>query len=215
MKHSILFVVAATLVFGAAAQAAPILNPGNGNHYEFVPGNLTWGAANSAASGMTFLGQPGHLVTITSASENSFLLANFGTGQNSNGAWIGGQGFPGNVWRWVGGPEAGQQFSTGQTPTPPFNYANWGGIEPNNSGGVAWFNLGNLFVGQIPSGTWADAAFPGIPTGGDPVIGFIVEYETAGLQVPEPSSFLVWGIAAAGALLIRRRSNRRRSGLAT
>ena len=75
------------------------------------------------------------------------------------------------------GPESGIQFSTNNIPTPPFNYANWGGIEPNNNKAnedYLMMNVGSDFSG-IRLGQWADAAPDPNPL--DPVIGYIVEYE--------------------------------------
>lgn len=178
------------------ANAAPILNPGNGNHYDLIPGTLTWAQARDAAAGMTFMGQPGHLATITTASENAFIVNNFGNpADGSFGAWFGGQGGAGNNWFWAVGPEAGDQFSTGQTPTPPHNYANWGGVEPNNPGGVSWFNLGSSFSG-ILHGQWADSG-SGNPTAGDPAFHYIVEFETSQNVVPEPVGLLTWSTILA------------------
>jgi hypothetical protein len=56
------------------------------------------------------------------------------------------------VWQWVVGPEAGIQFSNFATPTAPFNYANWGGIEPNNNPpgeDFAIFNIGTAFANGL------------------------------------------------------------------
>jgi hypothetical protein len=56
------------------------------------------------------------------------------------------------VWQWVVGPEAGIQFSNFATPTVPFNYANWGGIEPNNNlpgEDFAIFNIGTAFANGL------------------------------------------------------------------
>ena len=61
-------------------------------------------------------------------------------------------------WRWVVGPEAGTQFSQGATPTPPFNFANWGPVEPNNDANedFAVFNLGPTSPAGTGPGEWGD-----------------------------------------------------------
>jgi hypothetical protein len=179
--------MALSLLSVGQASAVPMLWTGNGNHYDIVPTTLTWHEARTAAESMMFMGVSGHLATITSAGENDFLNTTFHTGMGSNFAWIG--GFEPNddgVWRWAVGPEAGIQFSSFGTPTPPFNYANWGGIEPNDNNpneDFTMFNIGQTFAGIAP-GQWADAT--PTPSPADPVIGHLIEFETG--VVPEPST---------------------------
>ncbi len=170
-----------TLTFVATQAGTPLhvasINPG-GHHYEFVRANLTWQTARDAAAGRTYNGLHGHLATITSAAENEFITTNFSTGVAYEFAWIGGiEPVENGVWRWDGGPEAGIQFAFGNAPTPPYNYANWGGVEPNNNKpdeNYLMFNLGAT-IGGIAAGQWADAA--PVPSAADPVVGYIVEYE--------------------------------------
>ena len=71
---------------------------------------------------MTYLGLPGHLATITSAGENSFVA---GLCKNPP-CWLGGsdEAVEG-TFRWVAGPENGQVIS------PTF----WNSGEPNNGNG--------------------------------------------------------------------------------
>jgi hypothetical protein len=45
----------------------------NNNHYDFVSTNITWHNAKAEAESLTYMGVSGHLVTITSASENAFI----------------------------------------------------------------------------------------------------------------------------------------------
>ena len=157
-----------------AAQAPPVQF--GSSFYEYVPANnLTWQNAITSSALRSFLGVPGHLVTITSAAENAFLAANFAGHPGFVGAWIAGQ-VDGNVTgRWMAGPETGLVFSQGQTPVGGA-YATWGGIEPNNAPSFAWMNIGQPFAG-IGTGQWADDD-NGVPSGADPVIGYLVEYES-------------------------------------
>ncbi len=152
-----------------AAIQWPVQDGGNDHWYEFVPASLTWHGARTAATGSEFQGQPGHLVNITSSSENAFLLSQFGTGGQSQFAWIGGyEPLDDGVWRWADGPEANDLFG----------YSNWGGIEPNDNKlneDYAMLNIGAYFRG-IGSGQWADAS--PTPSSDDPVIGYIAEYES-------------------------------------
>lgn len=169
--------------------ATPTLWPGNGNYYDYVPSSLTWQQAKAAAESTTFLGMNGHLATVTSSDENSFINTTFNTGVSMNFAWIGGwEPNDDGVWRWAVGPESGIQFS----------YSNWGGIEPNDfkaNEDFTMFNIG-LTLGPIAPGQWADASpTPTFdpPELADPVVGYVVEYEI----VPEPTSMVLPVLAAA------------------
>src|SRR6185436_7416950 len=66
------------------------------------------------ATGM--VGVAGHLATVTSATQNSFLLSIAPSFSTYQGAWLGGQCINAAACSWVTGPLAGQQFSNGQTP---------------------------------------------------------------------------------------------------
>ncbi len=72
------------------------------------------------------MGLGGHLVTITSPEENTFIYNNLRQPLDSWGAWIGlyNTGTPGS-FAWV----------TGE----PFSYSNWNRNEPNNQNGSATF----------------------------------------------------------------------------
>jgi hypothetical protein len=162
----------------APAFAQPVHFPGNGNHYEFIEGRTIWADARDDAATKSFDGVMGHLVTITSAAENAFLTSTFASGEPEFFSWIGGhEPADDGVWLWGAGPEIGVQFSSGGAPTPPYNYANWGGIEPNDHApdeDYAAMNLGLTFAGIEP-GEWGDAPDPGPD---DPILGYLVEYET-------------------------------------
>ncbi|MCC6473495.1 MAG: PEP-CTERM sorting domain-containing protein [Burkholderiales bacterium] len=186
------------------APAAPVLNPGNGNHYElvlvpdpFTGSNNSWATASAAAAASDHLGVNGHLATITSAAENQFLFALVSPQPGSTspfaGAWLGG-----DAAQWLEGPETAQALG----------YLNWGGAEPNN-GGLMYMNIGGLFAG-IGSGQWADdSGVQGFPAAGtDPVIGFFVEYET-GAAAPAPATLALIGIGLLGGLYRGRREPRR------
>ena len=97
----------------------------NGHSYYRSTGSAFWSAAKAACENMG-----GHLVTVTSAAENSFIFNLWPSG------WIGltdevteGQ------WRWV----------TGET----YSYSSWNSGEPNNAGNEDYVQ----FVG---SGRWND-----------------------------------------------------------
>ena len=106
----------------------------NGHSYYRSTGSMTWTNAKAAC-----LNMGGHLVTVTTAAENTFIFNLWPSG------WIGltdevteGQ------WRWV----------TGET----FSWANWNGGEPNNSnnedyiqfvGGGKWNDLPNVSLPYV------------------------------------------------------------------
>ncbi len=178
-RRTVANILAAALSL-VAASAAPVQWSGNGHYYDLIRTNITWHNAKAAAASLFWQGAAGHLATITSALENQFVLASFGASAPAQFAWIGGRE-PANdgVWRWDSGPEAGVQFSVQATPAGPFNYANWGGIEPNNNKyqeDYLMLSLGKSFNGIAP-GRWADAS--PWPSFSDPVVGYLVEFEPA------------------------------------
>ena len=109
----------------------------NGHAYKVVtPGGagISWDDANTAAQAQTFGGAPGYLATVTSQPEHDFILTRI-----DQSGWIGAndKAVEGE-WRWVSGPEAGQQFWQGNAATGHAiggMHTNWGANEPNNGGG--------------------------------------------------------------------------------
>jgi hypothetical protein len=104
--------------------AAELFNPENGHYYRTLsPLSASWVYAKLFAFQQVKDGQRGHLVTITSASEQAFVVNNVPTG---SGIWTGGfqpagSPEPAGNWQWI----------TGE----PFEYTNWpSGYEPNNYG---------------------------------------------------------------------------------
>lgn len=181
--------------FGTAA-AAPVQYPANGNYYELIlspEGSLlpSWFDASAAASSSIFLGVSGHLATITSEGENSFVLGlassipDVWTEAGWAGAWLGGKAPEG----WLVGPEDGNAFT----------YTNWTGDEPNNSG-YAYMRIDAGGMWYDDSDVLAPQGYP--HTLQDPVIGYFVEYEVA---VPVPSTLLLLGSGLVSMLGLRRK----------
>jgi len=175
------FHLLSTLI-AASVTAAPLEWPassgGNGHFYEYVTGTVSWEEARDAAAARTYLGRPGHLVTITSPEENTFVAQSFDA-ESDRFAWIGAsdEAVEGE-WRWMVGPEAGMQFANERTPTPPFNFAPWGEMEPNNFDHAgqrehwAGINLGSPTTFDATAfSEWGDTL---MRPGNFP--GFIVEY---------------------------------------
>ena len=104
----------------------------NGHSYYRSTSSMTWTNARTACANMG-----GHLVTITSAAENTFVFNTWPSG------WI---GFTDEVtegqWRWV----------TGETVT----YTNWNGGEPNNAGNEDYAQF-------VSGGRWNDLPNTSLP----------------------------------------------------
>lgn len=98
---------------------------GNGHWYELIEELKTWEDAKTDAEAKS-----GYLVTITSASENQFIMSNVLGHTNDPHRWIGlyqdinapDYSEPSGGWRWV----------TGE----PVSYVNWWGGTPNDANGV-------------------------------------------------------------------------------
>jgi hypothetical protein len=159
---------------GADADTEPVLNPDNGHRYEAiaVPSGIDWDSAKAAAEARSFKGCEGHLVAVTSLSENAFIVATFpqaaaGPG-NRDFYWLGGIQRP--PFEVPGSPDpdpaAGWEWVTGE----PFGFTNWALGEPNDSG----LSEDALSFWR-PIGMWND--LPRV-LGGAPLLqaGYVVEY---------------------------------------
>ena len=183
VKHSIFH-----YLYGMSnvAPAQPgILWEDNGHYYESVPvaGGITWPQANDAANAMSYDNDEGHwyahLVTVTSADENQFIVDNF-TAAIAGIYWIGGHqtahdNEPAGGWSWV----------TGEA----WSYTNWAASEPNNmNGNESFLHFWNANAG------WNDLGNQGLG-------GFVVEWELQDPSAPEitlSSSALNFGDVLVG-----------------
>jgi hypothetical protein len=165
----------------------PAFYGATGNYYEPVNAPIPWLSAKLAAETYGFLGVTGHLATIHSAGENTFIAQLGGSDR-----WLGGfqadlGSEPAGGWAWV----------TGE----PFSFTSWASDEPNNNevGG----ERENYLEVKDAGGGWNDVVQ------GDPNLGFVVEYETAmplgspgGCSASDGSSSSVtvnWAAAAGAA----------------
>ena len=97
-----LALVAAVVGAAVPALADPILFGGSYFEYVPVPG-ISWDDANAAAAAKSFMGTTGHLATVTSATQNAFLLSIAPSFSTFEGAWLGGQCINAVACSWVTG----------------------------------------------------------------------------------------------------------------
>ncbi|MEZ5021016.1 MAG: hypothetical protein R2756_13040 [Bacteroidales bacterium] len=130
-------------------------NPDTDHYYRYISNTgISWSNARIQADRTHLFGLQGYLVTVTSDSENDFLLY-----QMSGNTWIGGSDFFTNEsdWYWMTGPEAGTMFWQGEEGGTPFGYANWNpGVEPNNYNGTDEVFAHIYASGSSNAGTWND-----------------------------------------------------------
>lgn len=176
----------------STALAVPLCWNDNGHYYEQVQSNAFWNTAKVAAELMTYSGMNGHLVTITSQSENDFLNNNWNVGMY----WIGAYQYdklaePAGHWRWV--------------TDEPWGYTNWSPQnvidQPDNSGNVEDWAQFQGPVG-LPSGLWNDWGENG--DWAQVSHGYFVEYESNAV-VPEPTTLSLLGLGLLGLIVRRRR----------
>ncbi|WP_417443686.1 hypothetical protein [Joostella sp.] len=178
--ESIRFSSSASFVDGLGRGFSIVLNEANylestGHYYEYVPNvKIRWDNAKAAAENRTFYGLKGYLATITGPEEAALL------GKQAPGAgWIGASDVEEEgVWRWVTGPENGQQFWQGGTPANggkviTGKYANWNDKEPNDQNNEDYAHITAPGVG--PRGSWNDLPIAGTSGNYEPK-GYLVEY---------------------------------------
>lgn len=158
------------------SNAAWIQNPTNGHYYDQIAvSNNFWQTQNIAQNDYG-----AHLVTISDATENQWLVDTFGLGAS----WIGftDEAQEGN-WVWI----------TGE----PVTYTNWASTEPNNNyygqpENYAFFNYSG-------SGQWADIKSEDPRLVG---IGALIERES---PVPIPGALWLFGSGLIGLVGIKRK----------
>ena len=213
----------------------PARNPDNGHYYAFFTGvdgeqfirpAMPFADALTRAAAMSHLGIPGHLATITSQAEQDFVYEYFLEFARPPSKprfatrdlfWIAASDAAvEGEWRWVAGPEDGQQFWQGNYNGLALGYQNWtfdGGhrYEPNNEdttfprdpNGEDAVAL-NLNADQYYlKSWWNDVSTIGNELSWHPRLG-IVEFS----PIPEPSSVALIGSAFIAIFAARRRQFR-------
>jgi Lectin C-type domain len=174
--------------------AGPITNPSNGHAY-YVISRGSWTVSEAVAQSLG-----GHLATIRSAAENSWIVSNVAVDYSGTGGpnassvplWIG-------IYDPVYGDGGGAQHAANfvWASGEPITYTNWNpdtgiGPDPNNARGLEYYGTINWHYayGGFPAGTWNDCPLEGNgpdsahPNTDGPYYG-IVEV------VPEPTVGLV------------------------
>ena len=153
----------------------------NGHYYEVIAypttgsPDKTWVTAKAAAEANVFMGVNGHLATITSGGEDSFVEG-LRVEAELGELWVGGSTdsgcapVPGCGWRWVNGEG---NISTPQVPLT--SYSNWLGGEPNNVGA----GEKHLGIGLGGSFGWNDEGNLGN------IAGYVIEYD---VPIPVPQN---------------------------
>jgi len=154
-------------------------NPLTSHFYEYVAGNTTWTNSYTVSAAKSYFGRAGYLATILSEAENNFIWKLM-----ASDAWFGASDDYGYIntakgstvyanqsasegkWHWVTGPEKGQNFSNGNTPSTTLvsgMYHKWAGGEPNGTSEA----FGQFYSSN--NGQWNDLANSTLP-------GYICEF---------------------------------------
>ncbi len=184
LSISIFFVTTAGSVFALPVQWSSA-DGGNDHWYDVVlietESFLAWEDARDMANAAG-----GHLATITSFEENSFV-ANLvsSVDQDVKKYWLG--GYQTNIDSEVN-PEDNWSWVTGET----WSYSNWYPGEPNNGMGGT-----QHYLHYWPTaGQWDDM------DDGRYMTGYVLEKPA---PVPEPTTLLLFGAGLAGLAAVRRR----------
>ncbi len=182
MRHSILstLVLGSILLIPVPASAmtltGPIVSPINGHSYYLLETN-TWTASQAIAVSMG-----GNLATVRSADENSFVYDTFATFS----------GIPRDLW--IGLNDVAEEGTFVWVSGEPVTYIPPGSALSTDFGAEDYVHI--IRPGFADSGAWNDFPDPAFPTR---LVNGVVEV------VPEPSTFALLAMSAAGTLWWARR----------
>jgi hypothetical protein len=174
-------IIIVSLMIASSVFASPLQWSDNGHYYDVISGNYNWNAAKTDAESRSFSGMLGHLATITTQGENSFIISHFNTW-----SWIGGYQYdslaePYGHWAWVTGEPWGSPV-WGQ-----YGADHYGGNENNVELISSWGGMNDL-VGSTVRGS------------------YVIEYEPLQSTVPEPMTMSLVGVGLVGLLLRRKKA---------
>lgn len=137
----------------ASLNAGVSYNAETNSFYQFVSGSFNWSTANSNALAATLTGLTGvngHLATVTSAAETTFIESLTGT----SFAWVdGSDSATEGEWVYTSGAEAGTQYWTGGAGGSAVGgeYTNFYNGVPNDANGSYDYSLflGSNYSGEI------------------------------------------------------------------
>ncbi|HPF78268.1 MAG TPA: lectin-like protein, partial [Alphaproteobacteria bacterium] len=111
------------------ANPGVVFNAETNSFYQYMNTATTYATALANAQAAMLNGVSGHLVTITSATENTYVASLI-----SGTTWMGGtDNVVSGEWRWVGGVEDGIQFSNITGVAQNNMFENWAGGQPQNN----------------------------------------------------------------------------------
>ncbi|MBC8354930.1 MAG: hypothetical protein H8E66_23370 [Planctomycetes bacterium] len=184
-------------------------NGGNGHFYGLVGDytksdqRWTWSESKTMAEGMSHLGIQGHLVTISSAAENQFIIENLHVGANRLPAWLGltdseafggfesfGQANPRtDGWVWV----------TGEA----IVFTGWNPGNPDNTNDEDFAIMGSVWGDHSD---WND-----VQSGSGGHAPFFIEFDVNPKVVPEPTTLAIWSLLGGIGLVVEYRRRRRKT----
>ena len=144
-------------------------NADTNSFYLYVSGSVNATTAFANADATMLNGVNGHIVHITSATENAYIDTLTGTATT----WLGAQDTAvEGEWRWIGGVNDGDLFWLGDETGSSQNgyYENWNGAEPNDYVG------GEDYAEIQDGGGWNDN---GGPNNNGLTRGYVIEWEAS------------------------------------
>ncbi len=177
MIRPLLSAIALNLIAAQTSQAAAIqwssAVGGNDHFYELTAVRMNWDVAESFAQSVG-----GHLVSITSAAEQAFIVANFLVGANDR------------LPVWLGINDVATEGTFVWTTGEPVTYTNWDNNEPNNLGDEDYgvINWNHAAGAGETKGSWNDNHVNGTVSPGGQFDPITLPYFAIVETVPEPGT---------------------------